>query len=98
MRIERVALEHHGDVAIARRELRDVTAREMNRPLVRVFQSGNETKQRRFSATARTDENCKATLVDVEIDTAQNELRAERLFDVPHAASRGEGGARRHRA
>ena len=72
VRVERVALEHHGDAALGRRHLihpravdHQVTAR--NR-----LEAGDHPQQRRLPAARRSDEHRELTRLDVEVDAVDH--------------------------
>ena len=91
LRIERVVLEHHRDVAVARRDIVDDLAVDRDRAAADRFQPGDHAQQRRLSAAGRADENHELAVVDLEIDRLDGGDRAaaERLAqlletDRPH--------------
>ena len=57
VRVERVALEHHRDVALGRRQLRDVAAVDQDRAGGRLLEAGDHAQRRRLAAAARADEH-----------------------------------------
>ena len=50
MRIKRIALEHHGDVAVARLQASDVTIANEDTATGRRFKAGSDAQRRRLSA------------------------------------------------
>ena len=64
MRVERVGLEDHGDAALGRIEIGDVSSLDLDLAVGDLFQPGDHAKQRRFSAARRADEDDELALVD----------------------------------
>jgi hypothetical protein len=67
VRVERIVLEHHRDVAITRGELVDPLAADQELTLGDVLQSGDHPERRGLPAARRTDENHELAVLDVEI-------------------------------
>src|SRR5271166_976584 len=83
MRVERVVLEDHGDVAVARRHIVDHSPADADLALGDRLKAGNHSKQRRFAASRRADEHHKLAAVDFEADIVyRNRAVAE---DLPYA-------------
>src|SRR5438132_11642411 len=57
VRIQGVALEDHRDVAMTRREIRDVAALDADRAGRDLLQTRDHAEERRLSAAGRTDED-----------------------------------------
>ena len=68
MRVERVVLEDHGDVAFARLEIGDVTIADEDRALGHILETGDHPQQSRFAAPRRADEDDEFPLLDIEFD------------------------------
>ena len=66
MRVERVVLEDHRDVALARVEPGDVPAADVDRAGRRLLDPGDQLEQRRLAAARRADEHHELALVDIE--------------------------------
>ena len=66
LRVERVVLEDHRNVAVARSELRDVPVADHDAALRHLLQAGDHPKQRRLAAAGRSDEDHELAVVDVE--------------------------------
>jgi hypothetical protein len=64
VRIERVALEDHRHVALARRLVGDVLVTDRDPPGSRLFQAGDQAKQRGLSATRSTDKHHELAVLD----------------------------------
>ena len=93
VRIERVALEDHRDVALARRLVRDVATGQSNRAGVGLFEPGDEPEQRGLPAAARADEHGERPLRNLEVYAAQDRVAPERLR---HPSRRTADGTRAH--
>ena len=68
VRVERVVLEDHRDVAVARRELGHVALADEDRPLGDVLEAGDHPHQRRLAAAGRPDEHHELAARDLERD------------------------------
>ena len=68
MRIERIVLEHHGDIAVLGMDVIDALARDFDIALGHRFQSGDHAQQCRLAATRRSEQHDERTILDVEID------------------------------
>ena len=64
--IEGVALKHHGDVALARGQLRDVAVADADLARARGFQSGDAAQHGRFAASRRPQQHEELAVVHVE--------------------------------
>ena len=84
MRIERVALEHHRDVTLARLEVVDAPAADQDVAGRDRFQSGDHPQQRRLATAGRTDQHDEFAVGDVEVDAlhAQRIVAECRLADL----------------
>ncbi len=92
VRVERVALEHHGDVAIARGRARDVFALDEDLPLVGLLEARDQAEQGRLSAPARAHEHREAALGDHHVDPAEDGVARERLLHAARLAADGPRG------
>ena len=88
-RVERVGLEHHGDVAILRRDRIDERSVDADLALADAFQAGDHGEQRRLAAAGRSDERDELARLRLEIDALENLDRAEALGEP-------RDGQRRH--
>ena len=80
VRVERVALEHHRDVAFARRELRHVAGVDRDRALGDVLQPGDHPEQGGLAAAGRADEHEELAALDLEGDVVDgDDASAEHL-------------------
>ena len=68
--IERVVLEHHRDVAVARAQVVDDLAADLDRAAVGLLEAGDGAQQRALAATRRPDEHGELARRDVEVDAA----------------------------
>jgi hypothetical protein len=57
MRIERIGLEDHRDVAGARRQVVDDIVADLDRAAADIFEAGDHPQRRRFSAAGRADQS-----------------------------------------
>ena len=65
---ERVILEHHADVARARRQVVDRLAADTHSARRRLNETGDHAQRRRLAATRRAEQDDELALCDVEID------------------------------
>ncbi len=70
VRIERVVLEHHRDVAVLWRHIVDDVAPDHDVAVGDVLKAGDHPQRGRFSAAGRPDQHDKLMVGDVEIDAA----------------------------
>jgi hypothetical protein len=77
VRIERVLLEHEGDVAQRRRGGADVLAADEDPTLVRPLEAGDEAQRRRLAGTARPEQDDELARGDVEREIVHGRGRAE---------------------
>ncbi len=82
MRVERVALEHHRDVAIARLELVHAAAADCDLARRDRFETRDHSQQRRLAATGRADEHEELAVGDVEVDPLHHGDAVEALGKV----------------
>ena len=68
MRVERVVLEHHGDVAVGRLDLVDDAAADIDLAAGDGLQPRDHAQQRGFSAAGRADQHAECAVADLEID------------------------------
>src|SRR5438034_6286235 len=88
MRIERVGLKYHRDVALARLEL--VDAPPADRDLTRGdgLEASDHAQQCRFPASRCADQHDEFAVGDIEIDIAHDDDRVEPLADAANVDSR----------
>ena len=68
MRIERVVLEHHGDVAIGRLDLVDDAPADVDLAAADGLEPRDHPQQRGLAAAGGTDQYAELAVVDLEID------------------------------
>ncbi len=81
VRIERVVLEHHGDVALFRRHVVDHALANHDVASGYLLQPGDHAKKRRLPAARRADENDEFAVGDINVYAVNDFNRAEGLTD-----------------
>ncbi|MCY1366601.1 hypothetical protein D9M69_535050 [compost metagenome] len=85
-RVERVALEHHGDVALGGRHTDHVLARDVQLAFGRLFEPGNDVEQGGLAAARGADQDQELARLDVNVDALEHLDRlvalAKRLADA----------------
>ncbi len=81
MRIERIGLEHHRNVAVLGCQFIDALAADLHLPGRDVFKACNHAQQSGFSAAGRADQHDEFAIFDLKIDTMQNSMFAIALAD-----------------
>ena len=66
MREQCIGLEYHGELALPRRQVRDVFAFEFDAPGIRGFQTGDHFQGGGFAATRRTEQGHEFAFVYVK--------------------------------
>ena len=97
MRIQRVALEHHGDVAILGRQVVDARVADADLAGTDGFEAGDHAQHRRLAAARRPDQHGELLVLDLDGQVVDHLDRAELLDDVlqghtGHGADLFEGG------
>ena len=92
VRIERVVLEHHRDVALLRRHAVDDVAADRDLALADLLEPRDHAQQRRLAAARRTDQHAELAVGDLDVDAADHVRRSEPLVhcadgDACHVAS-----------
>ena len=82
MRIKRVGLKHHGQVALAGAHLVDRPAADGDMAAGLALQTGDNAQQGRFATARRPNQGEKFTVANVQIDVTQDPRRAKALGDV----------------
>ena len=67
MRVERVALEHHRDVASRRRHIADGPGSDSDFAVGGIVETGEQSQQGAFAAPRGTDKHQKLAVVDLQI-------------------------------
>ena len=86
VRIERVVLEDHGDVAVLRSRVRDVAAADPDAALVDVLETGEHAQRGRLPRARRADEHHELAVLDVEVESVDSRDVAAR--DRPASPAR----------
>src|ERR1700722_17430384 len=89
VRIERVVLEHHGDITVARADVVDDLAADFDLPGVGVLEPGDGAQKRALAASGRSDQHSEFPVRDGEIDPTDGANRSIALVkgansDVRH--------------
>src|SRR5690554_5559183 len=82
MRIERIALEHHGNAALGGRRRVDHIARNLHGAGRRVLEPCDNAQQGRLSAARRPHENDELPFGNGQVDAMQHIDRTEGFLDV----------------
>ncbi len=82
VRVQRVALEHHRQVALRRRQPRDVAAVEVDAAGAERLEPGDQPQQRRLAAAGRPDEHGELAARDRQVDALDRLHVAELLLDA----------------
>ena len=79
MRVERIALEHHGDVAVAR--LQAVTSRSpiRTRPAVGMLEAGQDAQRRGLAAAGRPEQGQEGVVGYVEVEALNAATESKRF-------------------
>ena len=67
VRVERIALEDHGDVTVARRDVVDDAVADLDRAFADRLEARDHAQSRGLAATGRADEDHELAVVDLEI-------------------------------
>src|SRR5690606_28812070 len=68
VRVQRVVLEDHRDVAVLRRNVRDVAVADEDAARVDLFEAGEHAQGGRLSATGGTDQDEELAVTDLEVE------------------------------
>ena len=82
VRVERVVLEHHGDVAVLGGPVVDDLAADENVARGDLLEAGDHAQRRRLAAAGRSDQHDEFVIRNVEIDVAHGIDIVETLDDV----------------
>jgi len=77
-----IALEHHGDAALARRQVVHLRAVDDDAPARRALEPGDEPHERRLAAARRPQERQELAVLDLQID-AVDRLHAAKVLLMP---------------
>jgi hypothetical protein len=81
VRVERVVLEHHGDVALRRIEVGYIAPIDQDTARRGPLQPSNQTQQRRLAATRCADDDQHFAIRERQIDAMQYVDQAEALAE-----------------
>ena len=82
MRIKRVTVEHHGQIALARGQVRDVTAFQAELAAVDLLQARDQAQQSGFAAARRPDKNNELARLDGQVDAFDGAVLAKEFFNA----------------
>ncbi|OIQ68661.1 hypothetical protein GALL_497430 [mine drainage metagenome] len=82
MRIERIVLEHHGNVALFGLNIVDDAVADGNRPGSDVFEPGQHPQQGRFAAAGGADQHDKGAVLDRDGHAVQDFKAGKRLSHI----------------
>ena len=82
VRVQRVVLEHHGDVAVLRLDPGDVAAADPDAAAGDVLQPGDHAQQRGLAAARRPDHHGEPAVGHRQVDAVDHLVGVERLADV----------------
>ncbi len=88
MRVQRVILEHHGDVAVFRRQVVDDVTADIDVARGHFLESGDHAQRRRLAAAGRADQHNEFVVRDIEIDAAN---RFDIVVALDHITQRDFG-------
>ncbi len=88
VRVERVALEDHREVAILRRHAVLDLATDRDRPVGGPLEAGEHAQRGRLATAGRPDEDEELAILDVEREVVDRDDLAEQLVDVIEADRR----------
>ena len=80
--IERVVLEHHGDVAVARRQVIDQAIADADLAAAHVLEARDHAQGGRLAAARRADQHDELAVADRDVDAVHDLELAERLADA----------------
>src|SRR6478736_2455034 len=83
MRKQRIALEHHADATLMRRDPGDIRAIEPDGAFVRREQAGDDAQERGLAAAGGTEQRHEFSAPDTKVDAPQHACARERLFGAP---------------
>jgi hypothetical protein len=80
--IERVGLEHHGDVPILWRDVVDDAPADLDGAGALALEAGDDVEQRRLTAAGWPDQHGELALADLEANSLQHLGGAEPLVNI----------------
>ncbi|MCY1239821.1 hypothetical protein D9M72_526360 [compost metagenome] len=97
MRIKRIGLEDHGDVAGARRQVVDLASADLDGSVADVLEAGDHAQRRRLATAGRADKRDELAVLDLEVD-AVNDLEGAVALDQFPEGDRSHERLSFHRA
>jgi hypothetical protein len=88
MRVKRVALENHRNLAVARRHVVDNLVRDADFTVVRLLQPGDHAQQRGLAGAGWSDQHHELAFLNREADVFDHAHIAEILLDIPKLDNR----------
>ena len=82
MRIERVALKHHRDVAIARLQLRHIPFADQDPPFGRHVEPCENAQRRGLTASGRPEQRHERAIRHLQVEGMERRKRVESLADA----------------
>ncbi|MNM81045.1 hypothetical protein D3C81_930320 [compost metagenome] len=82
VRVQRIRLEHHRQVALGRWQGRDVAPVERQLAAVDRFQARDQAQQGRLAAAGRSHEDDELALLDFQVDALDGAVLAKEFFDI----------------
>ena len=76
MRVERIALENHRDVALARRQAVGDRAADCEHPAGDRLEAGDHAQRRRLAASGRPDQHQEFAVLDLEVEVPDRNMAA----------------------
>ena len=73
VRVERVALEDHGDVAVLRRDVIDHAVADQEPAVADLLKAGHATERGRLAAAGRSDQDEELAIIDLEVEVVHGE-------------------------
>src|SRR4029453_9757776 len=96
VRVERVALEHHRDVAVARRNVIDDAIADQYDPFGDLLEAGDHSESSRLTAPGRSDKDHELAVGDLQVEPRDgtSAVRVD-LGDIVEANARHDGSSAR---
>ena len=82
VRVQRVGLEHHGQVALGRGDFGDVAAIEFDGAVADFFQAGDQAQQGGFATARRADEHHEFLVVHFQVDALDDGKTFEAFLQI----------------
>ncbi len=82
MRIERVVLEDHRDIAVAGPQVADITSTDPDFAIAHFLQTGNHAQQGGFAAAGRADQHDEFTVGNIDADVPDDVDSTKAFLDV----------------